>query len=220
MKFVFYLSFIALCVAIDGNRWDISKRILVDDNFYTLVAKLNSLEQQVSALTAQTSEIMELKNTISRQNNTISELQQEMAFVKSSQGKHNQIAFMAYLTKDVTGHNNHIYFDNVTLNLGNAYNPHHGTFVVPFNGTYQFTITTCALYNHESFVELYVNEARFGSIQAGDTQLWACSTKLFLINLKSGDDVYVKQHETAGDYMLSNVVEGQPCFTGVLLYQQ
>ena len=58
------------------------------------------------------------------------------------------LAFLAMLTSDVTGSNHHIFFNYVKLNVGNAYNPSHGMFVAPYNGTYQFTVSNCSNNGH------------------------------------------------------------------------
>ncbi|XP_060602819.1 heavy metal-binding protein HIP-like [Ruditapes philippinarum] len=104
------------------------KRILIDDNYYTLVSRLDALEKEVTDLKS-----------------------------NCASGSHKEVAFMAELTKTITGQNHHIYFDDVKLNIGNAYNPHHGTFVVPVNGTYQFSVTACSSGNHYIVLELNAN---------------------------------------------------------------
>ena len=83
---------------------------------------------------------------------------------------------MAYLTTTVTGTNHHIYFDDVKLNLGNAYNPHHGTFTVPVNGTYQLTVTACSTGVHYVVLELTVNDQTIGKVIAGDDAYDECNS--------------------------------------------
>ncbi|KAL4217380.1 hypothetical protein ACF0H5_023831 [Mactra antiquata] len=67
-----------------------------DNNYYTILAKLDALEKEVTILKQQNSH------------------------------PHDNVAFLAELTTTITGSGHHIYFDNVKLNQGNAYNPHHG----------------------------------------------------------------------------------------------
>jgi hypothetical protein len=124
---------------------------------------------------------------------------------------------MAELTKTITGQNHHIYFDDIKLNIGNAYNPHHGTFVVPVNGTYQFSVTACSTGNHYIVLELNANNLILGKVLAGDTVYDECNSKVFLAQLQTGDDVFV-QHVAQGDYLLSSSGYGYPSFTGILLH--
>lgn len=126
------------------------------------------------------------------------------------------VAFMAYLTKTVTGNDRHVYFNDVKLNLGNAYNPHHGMFAVPVNGTYQFTVTACSLRAHFVILELTVNNANLGRVLAGDSAYSECSSNTFLAELQTGDDVYVQLVNGQG-YLLAAATHGYLCFTGVLL---
>ncbi|XP_053404856.1 heavy metal-binding protein HIP-like [Mercenaria mercenaria] len=138
------------------------------------------------------------------------------ALMKAAEKSHETVAFMAYLTKTITGSNQHIYFDDVKLNLGNGYNRHHGTFVAPVNGTYQFTVTACTAPSHYIVLEITVNSSTLGKVIAGDLIYSDCSSKVFLAQLQAGDDVFV-QHRTTGDYLYAAPVFGFPSFTGVLL---
>ncbi|VDI72882.1 Hypothetical predicted protein [Mytilus galloprovincialis] len=130
--------------------------------------------------------------------------------------RHSPIAFVAELTKTITGVNQQIHFDHVKLNLGNSYYLSHGNFIVPVNGLYLFTITACSHTNHYVVLELTVNTAVVGKVLAGDTAYNECSSRTFLQQLSSGDDVFV-QHKTTGDYLLSYAGHGLPSFSGVLL---
>lgn len=123
---------------------------------------------------------------------------------------------MAELTKDVTLQNQIITFDSVKLNIGNAYFNVHGNFIAPVGGVYQFSVTACAQSNHYIVLELIVNARVVGKVLAGDTGYNECSSNSFLLQLSTGDDVYV-QHKTVGDYLLANPAAGLPTFAGVLL---
>ncbi|XP_063431734.1 heavy metal-binding protein HIP-like [Mytilus trossulus] len=168
-------------------KQDNSKRLLMDENYYTIMSRLDNLTKEVEAL------------------------KKENALLR-----HSPIAFLAELTKTVTGHNHQIHFDQVKLNIGNAYYLSHGNFIAPVNGLYQFSITACSTSGHYVVLELTVNTAVVGKVLAGDTGYDECTSKSFLIQLSSGDDVFV-QHESQGDYLLSNAVYGFPSFAGVLL---
>lgn len=123
---------------------------------------------------------------------------------------------MAELTTSISGQNHHIYYDNVKLNLGNAYNPHHGMFVAPVNGTYLFAITACSHAGHYIVLQVNVNNALLGKNLAGDGSYSDCSGKVFLTQLSVGDDVFV-QHVDQGDDLLAFTEYGFPTFLGVLL---
>lgn len=69
---------------------------------------------------------------------------------------------------------------------------------------------------HYVVLELTINTDVVGKVLAGDTANDECSSNTFLVQLSSGDDVFV-QHETAGDYLFSNAAYGFPSFSGVLL---
>ena len=129
------------------------------------------------------------------------------------------MAFYAKLTSDVTGPNHHIIFDDVKLNAGSAYNPIHGIFIAPTNGTYQFTMTACSLWRHYIALDLHVNTLIYDSLIAGDTAFNACSSKTVFVSLKQNDDVYIK-HDNYGDYLLATSRDGYPSFGGVLLYAE
>ncbi|CAC5415689.1 C1QL [Mytilus coruscus] len=130
--------------------------------------------------------------------------------------RHSPIAFLAELTKTVSGQNHQIHFDQVKVNIGNAYYPSHGNFIASVNGLYQFSITACSTANHYVVLELTVNTSVVGKVLADDTGYDECSSKTFLIQLSSGDDVFV-QHKSQGDYLLSASAYGFPSFSGVLL---
>ncbi|XP_063431069.1 heavy metal-binding protein HIP-like [Mytilus trossulus] len=163
------------------------KRILMEENFESLESKINNLTQRVEAL------------------------EKENALLK-----HAPVAFLAELTKSVTSQNQIILFDSVKLNLGNAYFNVHGNFIAPVSGLYQFSVTACAATNHYIVLELIVNARVVGKVLTGDTGYNECSSNSFLVQLSTGDDVYV-QHKTAGDYLLANPAAGFPTFSGVLL---
>lgn len=128
------------------------------------------------------------------------------------------MAFAAYLNTTLNGQFHNIFFNDVQLNIGNAYNPHHGMFVAPFNGTYLFSVTACCQSNHWIILLLTVNDSVVGRIRSGGYRHDTCSTKVFLQQLIAGDDVYVK-HEDLGDN-LSASGNGNPSFVGALLFTE
>ncbi|VDI67905.1 Hypothetical predicted protein [Mytilus galloprovincialis] len=169
------------------NEQTFLKRILMEENFDSLLSKVNNLTQRVEAL------------------------EKENALLK-----HAPVAFLAELTKSVTSQNQIILFDTVKLNIGNAYFNVHGNFIAPVSGLYQFSVTAGAATNHYIILDLIVNARVVGKVLAGDTGYNECSSNSFLLQLSTGDDVFV-QHKTAGDYLLANSAAGFPTFAGILL---
>jgi len=129
------------------------------------------------------------------------------------------VAFFAQLTLTITGQNHHIIFDNVKLNFGSAYNPIHGNFVAPSNGTYQFTTTACSMGRHYIVLDIYINTVVYDSIIAGDSAYDECNSKTVFVSLKQRDDVFIK-HGHYGDYLSAFITDGYPSFGGVLLYAE
>jgi len=125
------------------------------------------------------------------------------------------VVFLAMLTTTVTGHDHYIHFDEVRLNVGNAYNPIHGVFVAPYNGTYQFTLTGCSYDAHIAVLNIFVNTVVYDTLLAGDQNYTECSSKTIYVSLKENDDVFVKM--SGGDYLCANRGFGLPSFGGVLL---
>ncbi|XP_052784758.1 heavy metal-binding protein HIP-like isoform X2 [Mya arenaria] len=221
------------------------KRILLEDNYYTLVARLDALEKQVSRLdgleqhvNAVEAELASLKqngqderiliddnyytivsrlDALEKQVDRLNVVEAELASLKQNVKNNPKVVFMAELTQTVTGTNHHIYFDKVTLNEGNAYNPHHGTFVAPVNGTYQFTITTCSTGGHYNILDLVANTEVVGRVTCGDTTYVECTSNTFYVILNSCDDVYVR-HQADGDFIYASGRLGLPVFGGVLLH--
>ena len=126
------------------------------------------------------------------------------------------MAFLAEKTSSLTGQNHHIYYDNIKLNIGNAFHLAHGNFIAPVKGLYQFSVTACSNNPHFIVLELMVNAAIVGKLIAGDGDLAECTSNSFLVQLSVADDVYV-QHEALGDYLFSDPRYGYPSFSGVLL---
>jgi len=121
------------------------------------------------------------------------------------------------LTKDVTDSNRFIIFDDVQLNIGDAYNPSHGNFIAPYNGTYLFTVYACSRGGHYIDLDFHVNSVVYSHILAGDTSYDECTSRSILVSLKENDAVFLK-HENNGNYLASfGSSSSGPSFGGVLL---
>ncbi|XP_071166079.1 heavy metal-binding protein HIP-like [Mytilus edulis] len=178
-----------------------SRRLLLDDDYHTIINRLNNLTNEVGAL----------KNEGEVLKNKVEALEKENSLLK-----HSAVAFQAEKTKTLTGQNHHIYYDLIKLNIGNAYHLAHGNFLAPVKGIYLFSVTACSASGHYIALELTVNAAVVGRMLAGDQNYSECTSKSFFVQLSAGDDVYV-QHETHGDYLYGNPNIGYPSFSGALL---
>ncbi|CAC5392333.1 unnamed protein product [Mytilus coruscus] len=183
------------------NDRTFSKRLLLDDDYHTIINRLNNLTNEVGAL----------KNEGEALKNEVEGLKKENSLLR-----YQTVAFLAEKTRTLTGQNHHIYYDNIKLNIGNAYHLAHGNFIAPVKGLYLFSVTACSNEPHYIVLELRVNAAMVGKVIAGDGKFAECTSKSFLVQLSAADDVYV-QHEAVGDYLFSDPRYGYPSFSGVLL---
>lgn len=127
------------------------------------------------------------------------------------------VAFKASLTTSISGGQKQtIIFDDVELNLGNAYNGHHGNFLVPVNGTYLFSIYMCSHPPHTIVLDLMRNGLTVGRLLAGDPDYSNCNSNTYILQLTSGDDIYVNEG-TYGDLLAVAGNYGRPHFLGVLI---
>ena len=150
-------------------------------------AKRLLLENDVNFLTAQVQDLKRRFDTYVRDTNP-TEISHQ--------------AFMVRLTKNIyPGNNQRIIYDKVIVNLGNNYDPRHGTFTATINGTYLFTVEACSSSNHFITLALQKNSVEMGVVLAGDTAYVACSSNTFVFPLVSGDDVWVQHRNTTGDYL-------------------
>jgi hypothetical protein len=126
------------------------------------------------------------------------------------------VAFKASLTTTLTGGQKQaVIFNRVDLNIGNAYNVHHGNFVAPINGIYLFSLHACSHDGHYIVLDLLSNGSKVGHLLAGDYDTNNCNSNTFIMDLKQGDDVYVSTG--GGDYLRTYEPDGYPHFSGVLL---
>jgi len=120
------------------------------------------------------------------------------------------------LTNSVYGSQHLIYFNDVRLNVGNAYNPNHGMFVAPYSGTYQFTVSVCSTPDHWIVLEFHVNSVVIDKIYAGDLYWEDCNSKNVFVALNANDEVFVRQ-ESDGDTLMASSRYGFPSFGGTML---
>lgn len=126
-------------------------------------------------------------------------------------------AFMVKLSHVVTpASNQHIIYDNVLVNLGNNYDPRHGTFTAQINGTYLFAVEACSAPGHYIVLSLMKNNVDVGHVLGGDPTFHDCSSNTFIVPLVYQDDVWVQHHSTTGDHLDSTYTGNN--FAGILIH--
>lgn len=132
------------------------------------------------------------------------------------------VAFTASITKDNTnfGTSQRIIYDQVTTNVGGAYDPRHGTFRAPVDGVYEFAVSI--LQGQSTMwlgLELVKNDQVIGRAKTGDNGYWNMGSNVVNVRLQAGDDVWVR-HMTDSD--THHVVSDKGLFTsfsGHLIHQ-
>ncbi|XP_062576098.1 uncharacterized protein LOC134280210 [Saccostrea cucullata] len=137
---------------------------------------------------------------------------------------HGSIAFYAYMSAWIPSPNQHqvLVFDDVKTNIGNAYHPSTGLFIVPESGVYVFTWMFRTGAAHDHSIQLLINKDVFGSLYLQSVNgLEAQETGIVVAQVNAGDDVYVRTHATltlgTSDYIQSNSY-GRTSFAGWKLF--
>ncbi|XP_052268846.1 heavy metal-binding protein HIP-like [Dreissena polymorpha] len=171
------------------------ERFVAEPDIPELIQRLDTLTNQFTALTSQ-----------------VNDNKAEIAKLR-----HGPIAFKAHLTGALNpGPNQRIIYNDVQLNLGNAYHQHLGGFLAPFNGTYLFSVSACSGGGHHIVLDLMNHGSLIGKILGGDPAYSDCSSETTITELKQGDEVYVQHHSSKGDSIVANDATLNS-FTGVLL---
>ena len=88
-------------------------------------------------------------------------------------------------------------FDVVKTNMGNAYHPTTGVFMVPESGVYVFTWTFRTGNNYDHSIELIINRESFGAIYLHSVAgAEVEETGIVVAHVNAGDDVFVRTHST------------------------
>lgn len=132
----------------------------------------------------------------------------------------NGVAFYAYMTTRLhTPSTEHVLvFDVAKTNIGNAYHPNTGVFMVPESGVYVFTWTFWIGDHRDNSIQLMVNREDVGSIYLHTISgVESEATGIVVTHVNAGDDVFVRKHSAfqigTGQYIQSNIY-GRSSFAG------
>lgn len=109
-------------------------------------------------------------------------------------------------------------FDVVKTNIGNAYHPNTGVFIVPESGVYVLTWTFRIGGNHDHSIQLIVNREDIGSVYLHTVNgVEGEATGIVVTHVNAGDDVFVRTHPKLqigpGHYIQSDM-HGKSSFAG------
>ncbi|XP_061193433.1 uncharacterized protein LOC133201661 [Saccostrea echinata] len=131
-------------------------------------------------------------NSRSTKNHTTERIQKRL--ILPSNTVHGVIAFYAYMSAILqspsTGTHYVLVFDIVKTNIGNAYHPTTGVFMVPESGVYVFTWTIRSGGDDTHSVELMINTEGFGTIYLQTLNAETEVTGIVVAHVNVGDDVY------------------------------
>ena len=110
-----------------------------------------------------------------------------------------QPAFFAFLKQNpftLTGINDVVKFDKVTVNRGQGYNPSTGVFTAPRKGLYHISCSIMAYSSNNVYYQLNHNNAfhTYGYSHAGENTVSSINA---LVEMKKGDRVFIKHRHTA-----------------------
>ncbi|KAH3824101.1 complement C1q-like protein 3 [Dreissena polymorpha] len=132
------------------------------------------------------------------------------------------IAFSAWLNSELSnlGPDHTIQFQSVTLNEGNAYNPHTGVFTVPLNGVYFLTFTAEDHRPHRQWLKLVVDGQLYSNVVFVPSAGNAMGSNTVLARLRKGQAVWVAVDSRES----GNSLQGWPdlkstTFSGFYLYE-
>ncbi|XP_053403296.1 protein hook homolog isoform X1 [Mercenaria mercenaria] len=216
---------------VEGNQETLREKTDKEsDNYKTILTKANGDIQGLQKRIAKVEENQETlrektdkesdnhKTILTKANGDIQGLQTRIGKVEENQGlQQKPIAFLAEITNSISGSSFRVYFQNVKLNLGNSYIPHHGLFIAPVNGTYLFSVSACSKAGRYITLSIVAKNSAAGHLLAGCSSITDCNSKDFLLWLQAGDDVYIR-HSGEGDYLFANSKYGYPTFSGVLVH--
>lgn len=133
------------------------------------------------------------------------------------------VAFRAYTSKPISSLGAHqiVEYDDVPLNLGNAYDARHGHFISPKNGMYLFSFSGFATPSKQIGLDIVVNGIQIDVLHADGhgLNIYTSQTKVFPVLLQKGDMVWVRTHSWfVGEYIYGSPKIQHNMFAAVLLF--
>ncbi|KAK3109152.1 hypothetical protein FSP39_024115, partial [Pinctada imbricata] len=106
-----------------------------------------------------------------------------------------------------------IQFDNITTNIGNAYDENFGRFKAPFAGLYEFVLTATSYSGQMVNLEMVKNGAMLCRAHAASSN-YETGVCVSMVHLDVDDDVWVRHYNGQGSYLYSTYY---PTFAGHLI---
>ncbi|XP_052788857.1 complement C1q-like protein 3 [Mya arenaria] len=118
--------------------------------------------------------------------NRQAELGTEVAFLATT-GSHNVHS----------GQNQPLIFERVVTDIGNAHNPHFGTFIAPIDGVYSFSVTLLSESGFISHYYIYKNNTAIChlTLYHPSSETYTSMSQIAVLQLKKGDDVSVRNQD-------------------------
>ncbi|XP_053395891.1 complement C1q tumor necrosis factor-related protein 3-like [Mercenaria mercenaria] len=171
-------------------------------------------------LSDEKAERMRLQTQVDKMASALQTLQEQMEEKQNCDCSKNtpNVAFRTELSKDLgsVSSNHVVIFDEVDLNLGSAYEPRHGIFTAPVNGTYLFSMALGNPKDHAGAFFMKKNSQTIEYAIAGHTTGWNMGGVTTVAELNAGDDVWVEgEGYISGAYSHIRYHTG---FSGILIH--
>lgn len=90
-------------------------------------------------------------------------------------------------------------FDNVTLNLGNAYDARHAQFRAPVDGIYEFHVTLSTNAGYTVAATVMLNARPVVNIRTGNPNQFNSATNAVVLHMTTGDDLWIQHSHNISD---------------------
>ena len=110
------------------------------------------------------------------------------------------VAFTAILSKGISlGSNEVVKYDNVITNVGKAYTPSTGIFLVPLSGIYTVSVSMMGHPTNQIHLQLERNGSLLLLLFTGGAGSYELVSHTINIELTRGDRVWVQRKNTSGE---------------------
>jgi hypothetical protein len=109
------------------------------------------------------------------------------------------VAFTAILSKSISlGSNEIIKYDKVITNVGKAYTPSTGIFLVPLSGIYTVSVSMMGDPTNKIHLQLERNGSELLRLYTGGTGSYELASQTINVELTRGDRVWVQRWKNTG----------------------